>query len=254
MIYSDGDFLLESLPLLKNVFITYPYIELGVFDTEQLKKNGVTIANARGGNRDSIVEWVMFMALALFRNFLPAVRTTTDIPFSLQESLVGKKVLIIGHGSIWSQVGVLCSAFGMEIDFLDRWDYLKQKSQNTDLVINALNCNTSSKNLLDKNFFANLQKWCFYITFARPFTYDIDWLIKAIKSGIIAGAAIDCDPESFGDTQNAFYQKALKNSKILVTPHIAFSTKQASKNWREIAIQNIESFLKWEPQNIITKK
>lgn len=254
VIYSNGDYLLESLPSLKNVFVTYPYVELGVFNSEELEKNGVFVANAQGGNRDSIVEWVMYMALSLFRKFGPKVRATESFSFELQESLQGKTVLIVGHGSIGNQIGVLCKAFGMEINFFERGDDLATASQNKDLIINALNCNTTSKNLLNEDFFMNLKKGCYYITFARPYTYNIDGLIRSIDNGIVAGAAIDCDPESFGDTTNAFYQKALSNPKILVTPHIAFSTTQASANGREIAIQNIESFLKGEPKNILKKK
>ena len=83
------------MPKLKNVFVTYPYIELGVFNSEELERNGVFVANANGGNRDSIVEWVMYMTLSLFRNFFPKVRTTEDFPFALDESLQGKKVLIV---------------------------------------------------------------------------------------------------------------------------------------------------------------
>jgi D-3-phosphoglycerate dehydrogenase / 2-oxoglutarate reductase len=254
VIYSDGEYLLESLPKLKNVFVTYPYVELGVFDSEELEKNGVFVANAQGGNRDSIVEWVIYMALSLFRKFAPKVRATESFPFELQESLQNKKVLIVGHGSIGSQIGVLCKAFGMEVAFFERGNDLLVDSKEADLIINALNCNSTSKNLLDESFFMNLKKGSYFITFVRPYTYDIDGLIKSINSGIVAGAAIDCDPESFGDTTNAFYQKALSNSKILVTPHIAFSTTQASVNGREIAVQNIESFLKGAPKNILRKK
>src|SRR3989338_8720781 len=254
VIYSNGDSLLESLPKLKNVFVTYPYVELGVFNSEELEKNGVFVANARGGNRDSIVEWVMYMALSLFRKFGPKVRATENFPFELQESLQGKKVLIVGHGSIGSQIGVLCKAFGMEVTFFERGDNLSSSSKDADLIINALNCNSTSKNLLDEPFFMNLKDSCYYITFVRLYTYDIDSLIKSIDNGIVAGAAIDCDPESFSDTKNKFYQKAMSNSKILVTPHIAFSTKQASANGREIAIQNIESFLTGKPKNILRKK
>ncbi len=254
VIYSKGDYLLESLSKLKNVFVTYPYIELGVFNTKDLEKNGVNVANSQGGNRDSIVEWVMYMTLSLFRKFTPMVRATENFPVKLQQSLVGKKVLIIGHGNIGSRVGILCKAFGMDITFFERGDDLTISSKNTDLIINSLNCNSSSKNLLDENFFMSLKKDCYYITFSRPYTYDIDGLIKSINAGIVAGAAIDCDPEKFGDTTNEFYQKALSNSKILVTPHIAFSTKQAVINGAEIAIQNIESFLKGDPKNILRKK
>jgi len=254
VLYSNGDYLLESLPKLQNVFVTYPYVELGVFDSEALEKNGVFVANSQGGNRDSIVEWVMYMTLSLFRKFAPMVRATENFPVELQQSLNGKKVFIIGHGSIGSQVGILCNAFGMEVNFFERGDDLAVKSKEADLIINSLNCNTSSQNLLDEIFFMNLKNGSFYITFSRPFTYDIDGLIKSIEAGIVAGAAIDCDPEDFGDTTNDFYQKALGNSKILVTPHIAFSTKQAVANGREIAIQNIEAYLSGKPKNILRKK
>ena len=254
VIYSNGDYLLESLPKLKKVFVTYPYVELGVFNSEELEKNEVFVANASGGNRDSIVEWVMYMTLSLFRKFRDKVRATENIPFELQESLQDKKVLIVGHGSIGSQIGVLCKAFGMDVVFFERGDNLLSSSKNADLIINALNCNSTSKNLFDEQFFMNLKNNCYYITFVRPWTYDIDGLIKSIDAGIVAGAAIDCDPESFGDTKNKFYQKAMSNPKILVTPHIAFSTKQASANGREITIKNIESFFAGKPQNILKKK
>lgn len=254
VIYSNGDYLLKSLPKLKNVFVTYPYVELGVFNSEELEKNGVFVANASGGNRDSIVEWVMYMTLSLFRKFRDKVRTTKNIPFELQESLHGKKVLIVGHGCIGSQIGVLCEAFRMKVSFFERGNDLQSSSKDVDLVINALNCNSTSKNLLNEQFFMNLKNGSYYITFVRPWTYDIDGLIKSINAGIVAGVAIDCDPESFGDTKNKFYQKAMSNPRILVTPHIAFSTKQASASGREIAIQNIESFFAGKSQNFLKKK
>jgi len=254
VIFSNGDFLLESLPKLKNVFVTYPYVELGVFNSEELKKNGVLIANSQGGNRNSIVEWTMYMILSLFRKFTPMVRATKNFEIELQQSLEGKKVLIIGHGSMGSQISILCKAFSMDVDFFNRGDDLSSKSKDADLIINSLNCNSTSKNFLDKDFFMGLKKGSYYLTFVRPYTYDINGLIGSINKGIVAGAAIDCDPEDFGDTTNEFYQKCMSNSKILVTPHIAFSTKQAVAKGREIAIQNIEAFLKGQPQNILNKK
>jgi phosphoglycerate dehydrogenase-like enzyme len=254
VIYSDGAHLLESLPKLKNVFVTYPYVELGVFNSEELEKNGVLVANAQGGNRDSVIEWVMYMILSLFRKFAPMVRATENFPVELQQSLVGKKALIVGHGSFGSQIGILCEAFGMEVTFFERGDDLAASSKDADLIINSLNCNSTSQNLLNESFFMNLKKGSYYLTFVRPYTYDLDGLIKSIDEGIIAGAAIDCDPEKFGDTTNDFYQKVLSNPKILVTPHIAFSTKQAIANGGEIAIQNIEASLSGKPKNILKKK
>lgn len=253
IICSDGSFLLESLPKLKNVFVTYPYIELGVFDSEELKKNGVLVANTQGSSRETIAEWVLFMVLSLFRQFIPLVRTTTQPEFQLYESLVNKKILIIGKGNIGTRIGDLLTSFDAKVDYFQRGDDLSTKSKDADMVINSLSCNSSTKNLLDEKFFMNLKSGAYFISFVRYYTYDIDGLIKAINNNVVAGAAIDCDPERVFDTTNDFYKKVLSNPKILVTPHIAFSSKFASANGREFVVQNVESYIAGEPIRIITK-
>lgn len=253
VIFSDGDYLLENLERLENVFVTYPYIELGAFNADKLKEQGVFVSNTKGSNCDAIVEWVMFAVLSLFRKFPDYLNIPDTKPFALHNSLVGKKVLIIGRGSIGTRIGDVCSAFNMEVDFFTRQDNLAEKSANVDLVINALNCNALSKNLLDEKFFMGLKPGSYFVTFARPYTYDIDGLIKSIDAGIVIGAGIDCDPEEPFDTENAFYQKCLNHPKVLVTPHVAFSAKEASAQGREIAIQNIEAYLSGKPQNVLKK-
>jgi len=142
----------------------------------------------------------------------------------------------------------------MEVKFFERGQDLLAAVSDADLVINALNCNSTSKNLLDEKFFMSFKNGAYFISFVRQYTYDLDGLLKSIDAGIVGGAAIDCDPEKFGDTTNDFYQKALSNQKILVTPHIAWSTKQALANGAEIAVQNIEAFIAGKPQNVLTKK
>jgi len=253
VILSDGDYLLENLGKLENVFVTYPYIEIGAFDSMKLKERSVIVANTRGSNCDSIIEWVIFSVLSLFRKFPEYLNVRENKPFTLHSSLAGKKVLIIGKGNIGSGIGEVCETLKMDVDFFTREDDLHDKSRDADLIINALNCNSSSKNILDDVFFMGLKKGSYFVTFARPYTYSIDGLLNSIDAGIVAGAGIDCDPEEPFDTQNAFYQKCLHHQKVLVTPHVAFATKEASAQGRETAIRNIEAYLKGEPQNIIEK-
>lgn len=248
-----GGHVLENLDKLENVLVTYPYTELGSFDSAELAKRDVFIANARGGNRKSIVEWTMFMILSLYRQFPKFLRTTEQYPFTPTESLEGKQVLIVGHGTIGTEVGERCQAFGMHVDYFNRGDELEVKISQADIVVNALNCNPSSKNLLSAELFSNMKKGSYYVTFARPYTYDIDGLIAAINAGTVAGAAIDCDPEPLFDVSNDFYKKCLSNDKILVTPHVAGVTKQAAANGLEIIVQNVEGYLAGNPQNVLKK-
>lgn len=253
VICSWGDYLPENLNRLENLLVTYPYTEIGSFDSEKLAEKGVFVANAKGGNRKSIAEWAVFMTLSLYRQFPAFLRTTTQHPFTSTESLEGQKVLVVGHGTIGTEIGERCQAFGMLVDYYNRCEDLVVKAAEADIVINSLNCNESSKNLLDAKFFAGMKHGAYYLTFARPFTYDIDGLIAAINAGVIVGAAIDCDPEPLFDISNDFYKKCMSNEKILVTPHVAGVTKQAATNGLEIMVQNVEKYLAGTPQNIVEK-
>lgn len=248
-----GDHVINNLGNLHDVLVTYPYTELGSFDSSKLSEKNVLVANAQGGNRKSIAEWAMFMVLSLYRQFPQFLRTTEQFPFTSTDSLEGKKVLVIGHGTIGTEVGERCESFGMTVDYFNRGDDLNDKASQADLIINALNCNPSTKNMLNKDFFMNLKKGAHYLTFARPWTYDIDGLIEAIDAEIVSGAAIDCDPEPLFDVSNDFYKKCLSNEKILVTPHLAGVTRQAAANGLEIMVGNVEKYLAGTPQNVIEK-
>lgn len=254
VIFSDGDYLLENLPKLKNVFVTYPFIELGTFDSDKLKENGVFVANTRGSSRDSIVEWVLFATLGLFRKFTKYVRSTEILSIERSDSLVGNTALIIGKGDIGSRIGEIYTFLGMKVEYFLRGDDLSQKTKGVKLVVNCLNTNSTSEKLLDEKFFMNMDKDSYFISFVRNTTFDVDGLLKSIDSEIIAGAAVDCDPEELFDTTNDFYKKLLSNEKVLVTPHVAFATKQASINAKETIIKNIESYLAGNSQNIVIKK
>jgi phosphoglycerate dehydrogenase-like enzyme len=250
---ADTEYLLEVLPKLHNVYVTYPFIELGDFSSEELAKNNVFVANARGANKNSIVEWVMFMVLALLRKFPEKTRVSANIDFERTRSLENKNVLVVGHGDIGSEIGRRCEAFAMSVSFYERGENIAEEVKNADVVVNALNVNSSSRNLISADVFADMKQDAVFVSFARRHTYDLDGLIQAIKSGRVAGAAIDCDPESSGDVENDFYQTALSCDKILVTPHVAFASDVAGENGHKVAVENLVKFAHGEMVNVVKK-
>jgi phosphoglycerate dehydrogenase-like enzyme len=142
----------------------------------------------------------------------------------------------------------------MKVNYFKRGDDLAQKTKGADLLINCLNVNSSSKKLLDDKFFMAVPKGSYYVSFVRPWTYHVDGMIKSLDSSVLAGAAIDCDPEGLGDTKNEFYVKVSSHPKIYATPHIAGATTQASAKGTEIVVQNIEAFAAGKPQNVLSKQ
>ena len=250
---ADAEYLLDVLPSLHDVYVTYPFIELGDFNSEELAKNNVFVANARGANKNSVVEWVMFMMLALLRKFPEKMRVSESIDFERTRSLEGKNVLVVGHGDIGSEIGRRAEAFSMKVAFYERGESLTKKVSNADVVVNALNVNSSSHNLISADVFANMKQNAVFVSFCQTATYDLGGLIKAIQSGQVGGAAIDCDPEESGDVKNDFYQTALSCDKILVTPHIAFSTDIAGENGHKVAVENLIEFVNGKKANVVRK-
>lgn len=252
---ADTEYLLDVLPKLRNVYVTYPFIELGDFNSKELAKNGVFVANAKGANKNSTVEWVMFMVLALLRKLPEKIRIKTNIDFERTRSLENKNVLVVGHGDIGSEIGRRCEAFNMNVSFYERGENIVEKVKNADVVINALNVNSSSHNLISADVFANFKQSPppIFVSFARRYTYDLGGLVRAIEAGRIGGAAIDCDPESSGNVKNDFYQTALSCDKILVTPHVAFATDIAGKNGHAFVVENLVKFVDGKKVNVINK-
>jgi phosphoglycerate dehydrogenase-like enzyme len=254
VICSDGKYVAENLERLHDVFITFPFVEIGAFDSDALRRRNVLLANARGSNRDSVVEWAVFMALSLLRHFPDYVSADRELRFERHESLSGKNVCIIGAGDIGGHLGKVLEALRAKVRYFTRDDELKRAAEGCDVIVNCLSSTPSSAQLLDREFFHSLKPGACFISFVRPYTYDVDALVDALDDGILSGAAIDCDPQLPFDTGNAFYRRLLKHEKVSVTPHVAFATTQAGKQGLDTVVENVEAFANGQPQNLLVKR
>jgi phosphoglycerate dehydrogenase-like enzyme len=254
VVCSDGTFVAGNLDRLHDVFVTFPYVEIGSFDTDALARRNVMIANARGSNRDSVVEWAVFMALSLLRRFPDYVNADRELRFERSESLSGKDICVIGAGDIGSQLGKVLEALRAEVRYVSRGDDLMTAVKGCQLIVNSLSSTPSSARLLDRGFFRALEPGSFFITYVRPHTFDVEALLAALDDGILAGAAIDCDPQTPFDTANAYYRTLAAHEKVLATPHVAFATTQAGRQSLETVVGNIEAFANGQPRNVLVKR
>lgn len=246
-------YLLNSIYTLKDVFITYPFIEIGDFSSKRLRERGVLIANAKGANRASVVEWSMFMILSLLRGFLNVVNPGRTLQPMFTQSLQDKQVLIIGKGDIGTHIGNACTAFGMNVDYVTRTDNPNHKAKDADVILNCLNCNSTSHKLLGKAFFLACKPGAYFISFAMPYTYSIPDLVHALHNNKLAGAAIDFAETPYGDVTHPDYKVLADAPNMIITPHTAFATRQTLRNGVEIMLQNVEAYVSGQPQNIICK-
>ncbi len=254
VVCSDGTFVAGNLDRLHDVFVTFPYVEIGSFDTDALARRNVMVANARGSNRDSVVEWAVFMALSLLRRFPDYVNADRELRFERSESLSGKDICVIGAGDIGSQLGKVLEALHAEVRYVSRGDDPMTAVKGCQLIVNSLSSTPSSAQLLDRGFFRTLELGSYFISYVRPHTFDVEALLAALDDGILAGAAIDCDPQTPFDTANAYYRTLAAHEKVLATPHVAFATTRAGRQSLETVVENIEAFANGQPRNVLVKR
>jgi phosphoglycerate dehydrogenase-like enzyme len=253
VVCSDGTFVADHLERLHDVFVTFPYVEIGSFDSDALARRNVMVANARGSNRDSVVEWAVFMALSLLRRFPDYVNADRELRFQRSESLSGKDSCVIGAGDIGSRLGKVLEALHAEVRYATRGDDLMTAAKGCQLIVNSLSSTPSSAQLLDRDFFRALEPGSYFITYVRPHTFDVEALLTALDDGILAGAAIDCDPQTPFDTANAYYRTLAAHEKVLATPHVAFATTQAERQSLDTVVENVEAFVNGRPRNVLVK-
>jgi phosphoglycerate dehydrogenase-like enzyme len=254
VVCSDGTFVADNLERLHDVFITFPFVEIGSFDTDALGRRNVVVANARGSNRDSVVEWAVFMALSLLRRFPDYVNADGELRFERSESLAGKNICVIGAGDIGSQLGKVLEVLGANVRYVTRHDDLLTAVTGCQLIVNSLSSTPSSAQLLDRGFFRALEPGSYFITYVRPHTFEVKALLEALDDGILAGAAIDCDPQTPFDTANAYYRTLAAHEKVLATPHVAFATTQAARQSLDTVVENVEAFASGRPRNVLVKR
>lgn len=267
----DADILiLANMPLSQEVirncshlkFIDVAFTGVDHVDLEAAKEMGAALSNASGYSNESVAELTLGMILSLLRN-VPQVEArcrdgkTKDglVGFELK----GKTVGIIGTGAIGMRTAQLCSAFGCKVIAYNGFS----KKENSELItymplkdlleeadIVALHCplTEQSRHLINQETIGYMKKSAILINAARGPVVDSDALAKALNEGRIAGAGIDVfEVEPPLNTDHPL----LHAKNTIVTPHVAFATKESMEIRAEIVFRNIDQWLKGEQINKI---
>jgi phosphoglycerate dehydrogenase-like enzyme len=209
----------------------------------------------------AIAEFAMMMMMALSRNLLVQDaglrrgRWTGSWVWGAAPAneLVGTQVGIIGFGHIGRELAKRAKAFGMTVwtlsprplrpktSLTDRWvgpRQLRELLQKSDYVVIACPLNESTKGLLGFAQFSWMKESAFLVNIARAGIVKEAALFRALKTGRIAGAALDvwnrlpinqrpCKPANY-----PFH----KLPNVIMTPHIAgWTTGTFARRFRQIA-------------------
>ncbi|KAI9065821.1 hypothetical protein FKP32DRAFT_1623267 [Trametes sanguinea] len=212
---------------------------------------GIPVFNSPFSNSRSVAELVMSEVVALSRQYFERAYEMRNGIWNKQSKgcweVRGKTLGIIGYGHIGSQLSVLAEAFGMRVLFYDvvnimplgsarQVDTLAALLSESDFVTLHVPELPETTNMISTEQLAQMKKGAYLINNARGKVVDIPALIDALKSGHLAGAALDVYPSEPGsngapfDDQLNSWSSALRSlPNVILTPHIGGSTEEAQR-------------------------
>ena len=233
------DALMEKAPKLR--VIGRAGVGVDNIDAEAATRRGIVVMNTPGANAVAVAELTIALMLALARK-LPTANATMHAgkweKKSLQGAeLRGKTLGILGLGRIGLEVAKRARGFGLEIVGSDPFvsaavarengislSPLEELFAKADYLTLHVGLTPQTQGVINAKTLAAMKKGVRIINCARGELVDDAALVAALKSGQVAGAALD-----------VFAQEPLKDSpyfeldNVILTPHIAGSTAEAQE-------------------------
>ena len=243
-------------------FIDVAFTGVDHVGLDAARERQITVSNASGYSNEAVSELVLGMALNIARNVSSVearCRAGQTKDGLVGSELKGKTVGIIGYGKIGSRSGELFHAFGCHIlaqsqhFHADAPDYVEQVSQEellrrSDIVVLHCPLNDSTRGMIDTGKLAMMKRSAMLINVARGPVVVARDLADALNNGVIAAAGVDVFDQEPPLDRN---EPLLGCKNCLVTPHVAFATKESMLLRAQIVFDNLRSWLQGTPQNIV---
>ena len=177
-------------------------------DLDYASERGIAVINAPAGNTVSAAELTVALMMAMLRRVAEANLSVRRGEWARSRfkgvELRGKTLGLIGAGRIGGEVAKRCKAFGMRVLAYDpyltdeRADDLRVDRVSLDEVIELCDVlslhvplTDDTRNLIDAEALARMKKGAYLVNVARGGVVNEADLVEALKSGHLAGAALD---------------------------------------------------------------
>ncbi len=242
-----------------------------IIDREAAKQFGVTLCNIPGYATQSVAQFTLALILTLATGaarYGAAVRsgawqkspvfTLLDFPAI---ELRGKKLGIIGYGNIGRAVADMARGFGLEVIIAARPGFvepiphgrlrLPELLRQADVVTLHCPLTPQTKNLINADTLSLMKPTAFLVNTARGGLIDEPALIDALRQRRLASAALDVISQEPPPDNHPVIQAARDLDNLLVTPHTAWSAREARQRLLDEVAENISAFLAGKARNVV---
>ncbi|MFQ5975903.1 MAG: phosphoglycerate dehydrogenase, partial [Candidatus Hydrothermarchaeales archaeon] len=220
-------------------------------DIDAATEKGIVVVNSPESSSITVAEHAIGLIVALARRIPFADRSVKEGKWEKKKflglELQGKTVGILGLGRIGSQVAGKALAFGMHVIAYD--PYIPEKTakkmsvelttlnvllQKSDFITVHVPLTEKTKAIIGRDEIAKMKKGVYLINCARGGIIDEKALYDGLKSGRIAGAALDVF-----EKEPPFDSPLLEMDNLIATPHLGASTEEAQRNASTMAAEGV---------------
>lgn len=248
----------SNLKLLSVAFTGVDHIALAACQAKN-----ITVCNAAGYSTNAVAELTFGLAISVIRNIVPCDARCRSC--GTKDGLVGfelysKTFGVVGTGAIGSRVAQIARAFGCHVIASSRTEKpelqaagveyvpLETLLQTADFISLHVPLTEATKNLIDDKAVALMKPGAVLLNTSRGPVIDSEAVAAALNDGRLGGAGIDV----FENEPPIAAEHPLCGAKnAVLTPHVAFASREALEKRAEIVFANINCWLEGKPQNVI---
>ena len=211
-------------------------------DLAAAAERGVAVFNAPYSNTRSVVELVLAEIISLARRLIDKDRALQagiwDKSAAGSHEVRGRTLGIVGYGNIGSQLSVIAENLGMRVLFYDiedklalgnavrcsSLDELLERSQTVTLHVDGRPGNAG---LFGDEQLRRMPPRSLFLNLSRGFVVDHEALAVHLRSGHLAGAAVDVFPDEPRAQGDPFSSPLRELPNVILTPHVGGSTQEA---------------------------
>jgi phosphoglycerate dehydrogenase-like enzyme len=248
---------IDSAPKLK--YIIVPAVGYEWVDHKYAAGKGIKVLNCPTHNSLAVAEHAIALMFALQRKLTWANQDLRSGAWGSKHfrgaELHGRQLGLIGYGRIGKQVKTMAEGLGMRVSHVNSSSSPQELDAllaSSDITCLCLPLTGATHHLIDARRLSQIKPGAVLVNVGRGATIDQPALTQALKTGALAGAALDVfdgEPLTGKPSQAIIDLANLPN--VVATPHIAYNTEETAARLGDELIKNLKSCLDGSPINVV---
>lgn len=269
--------LTNKTPLSKTVIDAAPNLKYigvlatgyNVVDVEAAKEKGIVVTNIPTYGTEAVAQFTIALLLEMCHHIGEHSMSVKNGDWEKNADwcywhyplveLLNKTLGIIGYGRIGQQVAQIAKAFGMNVIAVDQQHAIHSTQEDVEFVttdelfersdVISLHCPLfpETQGMINAKNIAKMKDGVMIVNSSRgPLINEAD-LAQALNAGKVGAAAVDVVSQEPITADNPL----LTAKNMIITPHIAWATKEARSRLMAIAVENATAFIAGNPVNVV---